>query len=599
MRPAGRDPSAPAASFDDLRPGAGCPSLRFGAAEQEIVAWTLDEVPAAIEAAQAAAESGRWAFGFVAYEAGAGLDPALPAVEPEPGLPLVWFGLADAPAAAPEHDDPSEPGDFHTQQWAIEWSPAEFGERVEAVRAAIGAGETYQCNLTTRMRSRVRGDLFAYYRALAGNQRGGFNAYLDLGRWVVLSASPECFLDWDGHVLSSVPMKGTARRAPTPAGDEAAREALALSPKDRAENVMIVDLIRNDMAKLAVPGSVEVSELFACEKYPTVWQLTSTVRARTRPGIGLVDVFAAMFPCGSVTGAPKVRTMQILAGLESSPRGVYCGAVGYVAPPVAAGGPPRARFNVAIRTVVVDRADDTATYGVGGGITWGSTPAGEYAEVLAKSAVLEAARAPASIDLLETFAVRAGRAVNLAEHLDRMQASAAYFDVPFDRGGALARVGEAADRLGEAVIRLRLRPDGELLIEPRDPGPALDGPVELVIDDVPVDPASPYLTHKTSRREVYEAARARHPGSGDVVLVNSAGRVTETTVANLLVRLGDSWFTPPIGDGCLPGVGRRLELETGRATERSLTVADLRAADEINVVNSARGRRPARLRQRP
>ncbi len=597
MPPAGRDPSIPAASFDDLRPGAACPSLVFPAAEQEIVAWTPDDVPAAIEAAQAAAESGRWAFGFVAYEAGAGLDPALPAAEPEPGLPLVWFGLADAPVAAPERD---EPGEFHTQEWAIEWSREEFGERVEAVRAAIAAGETYQCNLTTRMRSRVRGDLFAYYRALAGSQRGAFNAYLDLGRWVVLSASPECFLDWDGRVLTSVPMKGTARRAPTPARDEAARAALVRSPKDLAENVMIVDLIRNDMTKVARPGSVEVSELFACEKYPTVWQLTSTVRARTRPGIGLVDVFAAMFPCGSVTGAPKVRTMQILAGLESSPRGVYCGAVGYVAPPAGPGGRPRARFNVAIRTVVVDRTDGTATYGVGGGITWGSTPRGEYAEVLAKSAVLEAARAPAAaVDLLETFAVRAGRAVNLAQHLDRMQSSAAYFDVPFERGDALARVDAAAADLGEAVVRLRLRPDGALLIEPRDPDPAPDGPVELVIDDVPVDPASPYLAHKTSRREVYEHARARHPGSGDVVLVNSAGRVTETTVANLLVRLGDSWFTPPVGDGCLPGVGRRLELEAGRVSERSLTVADLRAADEIHVVNSARGRRPARLRQRP
>ena len=593
MPTVGRVPNDPVASFDDLRPGAACPSLSFRAAEQEIVAWTLDEVPAAIEAAQVAAQRGRWAFGYVAYEAGAGLDPTLPAVEAEPGLPLVWFGLADAPVAV----SAAAPGDFHTQEWAIEWSPEEYGERVEAVRAAIAAGETYQCNLTTRMRSRVRGDLFAYYRALAGNQRGGFNAYLDLGRWVVLSASPECFVEWDGHVLTSVPMKGTARRAPTPARDEAARAALASSPKDRAENVMIVDLIRNDMAKLAVPGSVEVSELFACEKYPTVWQLTSTVRARTRPEVGLVDVFAAMFPCGSVTGAPKVRTMQILAGLESSPRGVYCGAVGYVAPPAEPGGRPRARFNVAIRTVVVDRAADTATYGVGGGVTWGSTPQGEYAEVLAKSAVLAAAHAPAAaIDLLETFAVRAGRAVNLAEHLDRMQASAVYFDVPFDRRGVLTRVDEAADRLGEAVIRLRLRPDGELLIEPRDPGPALDGPVELAIDDVPVDPASPYLAHKTSRREVYEAARARHPGSDDVVLVNTAGRVTETTVANLLVRLRDSWFTPAVDDGCLPGVGRRLELETGRVTERSLTVADLRAADEIHVVSSARGRRPARLR---
>jgi para-aminobenzoate synthetase/4-amino-4-deoxychorismate lyase len=256
---------------------------------------------------------------------------------------------------------------------------------VRRVRELIAAGETYQINLTDRLRAAEPGDPEQLYASLAGAQQGAYNAYLDLGRFVIASASPELFLDWTGDTLRTRPMKGTAARDPDPAADAANARRLRASPKERAENVMIVDLLRNDLSRVAALGSVAVTELFALERYPTVWQLTSEITARVRPGAGLVDVFRALFPCGSITGAPKPRSMEIIRDLEAGPRGVYCGAVGMVAPP---GAPFRARFSVAIRTAVVDRRHNTAVYGAGGGITWDSDPAAEHAELLAKAAVL-------------------------------------------------------------------------------------------------------------------------------------------------------------------------------------------------------------------
>ena len=597
--------STPVASLDDLRAGI---HHRFARFDEELVAWSPQEVAGVLEAAEAAARGGRWAVGFVAYEAGAALDPTLPPLDPYPDLPLAWFGLADAPDESPPRAET-----YRIEEWVIDWSSAEHAERVEWVRDAIAAGETYQCNLTTRMRSRLTGDPYGAYLDLLAAQRGAYNAYLDLGRFAVLSASPECFLEWDGTHVHSVPMKGTSRREADPVADAAARDALRASAKDQAENVMIVDLIRNDLTKVAEPGSVETTALLATEAYPTVWQLTSTVTARTRPGTRLLDLFAAMFPCGSVTGAPKRRTMELIAELEDSPRGVYCGVIGYLAPPTSPGGAPRARFNVAIRTVLLDREDGRCSYGVGGGITWGSTPQAEYAEVLAKAAVLTqaAGRAQpgqhlgAGVDLIETFAITGGRAGHLEHHLRRLAESARHFGIRLDLDRARALVTGRAPQLGEAVARLRLTPTGDLALEPRPLTPATAAPVRLAVDDDPghrVDPDgpdAPWLAHKTTRRDVYERARAARPEADDVVLVNAAGHVTETTIANLLVRIGGTWCTPPLRDGCLPGVGRRLALQAGDVEERSITVEELRAAEAIEVVSSTRGRRAAELVEPP
>lgn len=377
--------AAPRARFDDLVAGT---VLEFEAFAEAVVAHRPEDVLPVLRRVQQAVDAGRWAAGYVAYEAALGLDPRFRCHKPAPGRPLVWFGLADRPVRRPSPLPPREPVRL---DWRAQWTEGEHAERLDRVRAAIARGDTYQCNLTTRLVADLPAELVVdaearrrWYAHLAHRQQGSFHAHLETGGLAVLSASPELFLRHEDGVLTVRPMKGTAARAADPEADGQARARLQASEKDRAENVMIVDLMRNDVARVSRTGTVAVTELLACEAYPTVWQLTSSVTGRTLPGTGLPELFAGLFPCGSITGAPKAATMDLIAELEDSPRGVYCGAVGYLAP----GERPRSVFSVAIRTVVADLAAGTAEYGAGGGITWSSTAADEYRELLAKARIL-------------------------------------------------------------------------------------------------------------------------------------------------------------------------------------------------------------------
>jgi para-aminobenzoate synthetase/4-amino-4-deoxychorismate lyase len=350
----------------------------------DLVAEHPRDVVGVLDELDRATADGWWAFGFVAYEAAAGLDPDLAVHEPVEGLPLAWFGVCAPPKSVPMVQRLDTLA-YRVGRWLPKWSQEQHRWRVDLVRQHIADGQTYQCNLTTRMCTEAEGDLLALYADLALAQGGAYNAYVDTGRFAIASASPELFFEITDNVLRMRPMKGTARRGGTPAEDAEILARLRSSEKERAENVMIVDLVRNDVARIAQTGSVSVQWLCRAEQYETVHQLTSEVSAHLRPGIGSAGVFRALFPCGSVTGAPKLRTMQLIRELEGGPRGVYCGAVGMVAP---VGNPFRARFNVAIRTVLVDREAGTASYGTGGGITWDSDPAAEYAELHAKAEVL-------------------------------------------------------------------------------------------------------------------------------------------------------------------------------------------------------------------
>jgi aminodeoxychorismate synthase component I len=369
------------ARFDDLRAGT---ATYFPRAGHVLVATEPEQVVAVLAEAERATSAGSWAFGYVSYEAASGLDPTLPVHDPVEGLPLAWFGICAEPVSVPVVAAPRRRA-YTAGPWRPGWDRAAHDGAVAAVRDRIAAGDTYQVNLTTRMTAPVHGDLAAFYADLALAQRGAYHAYLDLGRFVVAGASPELFFELRGRELRMRPMKGTAPRGPTPAEDVRLATALRASEKDRAENVMIVDLVRNDLSRVATTGSLAVAALCQLESYETVHQLTSEVTAELRPDGHLADVFGALFPCGSVTGAPKRQTMRIIRDLEPTPRGVYCGAVGVLAPPHA---PFRARFNVAIRTACVDRATGTAVYGTGGGITWSSDPVDEYDELIAKTRVL-------------------------------------------------------------------------------------------------------------------------------------------------------------------------------------------------------------------
>jgi para-aminobenzoate synthetase/4-amino-4-deoxychorismate lyase len=357
---------------------------------------------------------------------------------------------------------------------------------------------------------------------------------------------------------------------------------------------MIVDLVRNDLARVATAGTVRVPRLLHAERFATVHQLTSDVTARLRPDVGLTGIFRALFPCGSVTGAPKARTMELIRDVEDSPRGVYCGAIGVVAPP---GAPFRARFSVAIRTVLVDREGGVATYGTGGGITWSSRPAAEYAELLTKARVLEVR--PRDFHLLETMRLEAGRLRSRDAHLARVSASAAYFGFRFDPAAVRAALDARLTGTGDARVRLRCYRDGTVGIDVEElPRPAPDR-VRLAIDPEPIDSTACWPHHKTSLREPYSSRLARHPAADDVVLVNERGEVTESCTANLAVRIDGQWWTPPLDSGCLPGIERARLVADGALRERVLRPADLRRAEDLALVNSLRGRRAAALAAEP
>lgn len=402
--PAWKDEPVISARFDD---DVHDRHLAFPAG-QEVRADELAEVLPALARIEAAVAAGAWAHGFIAYEAAPAFDPVLAVHPPREGLPLLRFELTDGPVAEATDGTVAEPADglvAEAEERAsagaaaglapLEWAPdidaAEHARLVGLVHAAIARGDTYQVNLTARLRAAFDGDASALYAALRARQRGAFSAYVDAGRHAIVSASPECFFTWDDGILMSRPMKGTARRRPEdPLADAAARETLRGSAKEQAENVMIVDLLRNDMQRVAEPGGLDVPALLTVEEYPTVWTMTSTIRTRTQPDASLTDVLSALFPCGSVTGAPKASTMGLIRELESAPRGVYCGAIGCIAPSGRGSGHgPRASFSVPIRTAEIDHERGEAVYGVGGGITWHSEAGAEWDELLAKARILE------------------------------------------------------------------------------------------------------------------------------------------------------------------------------------------------------------------
>ena len=583
------------ARFDDLT-GAS-PSFRLIEPVGVLEATRPDEVVPTIAAAEGAAARGLWVAGFVAYEAALGLDPALQvrshtADDPFARLPLAWFAMFERreETVLPSPRDETPPD---ADAWQPSVDRARYDDAVAKIREHIAAGDTYQVNHTLRLRSTVRGDERGLYRDLCFAQRGAHAAYLNAGRYRVLSASPELFFRIDGDRLTTRPMKGTAPRGRWLDEDEDIRRALTSSVKDRAENAMIVDLLRNDLGRISRTGSVEWSKVFEPERFETVWQLTSTISSTLGAGVGLVDVFRALFPCGSVTGAPKVRTMQLIAELEDSPRGVYCGAVGYLAP--AAAGPPSASFNVPIRTVLVDAETGVAEYGVGGGITFDSSASGEFDETVAKARVLTARRP--SFELLETMRRDPGKPIRrLRQHLDRLGDSATYFGFTLDVEAirvALMAAGEGSER--PVRVRLRLARSGatDIAVTPSDLG--APEPVRLELDDVPVDPSDIFLFHKTTLRRRYEDARARHPDADDTLLVNTRGEITETSVANVAVELDGRWWTPPLDAGLLPGTERAALLAEGTIEERTVTVGEARAAEGLAVFSSSRGWRTAVL----
>ncbi len=571
----------------------GAPRLRhaFGPPREVLVAHALHEVRGVLDAVHAAAQGGAWCLGYVRYEAAAAFDAALQTHAAEG--PLAWFSVHEG--ALPWPDGLQSDGSAEIT-WTDRLPRAEFDASLARIQQAIRDGEVYQVNYTAPLRGTLQGSAGALFAALHRTQPQGYCAHIDAGDSQVLSVSPELFFDWasdaDGGTILARPMKGTAPRGATPEADAAQAQHLRTSPKERAENVMIVDLLRNDISRIAQPHTVRVPRLFHAEALPTVWQMTSDVQARTRKGTTLTDVFAALFPCGSVTGAPKVRAMQLIHALEPAPRGVYCGAVGVVRPHGPSGqGGVAATFNVPIRTVALENRPGTvnATCGIGSGITSGAEAGDEWHEWRHKRAFVERASAP--FDLLETLALDAGQFRHLADHLARMAAAAAHFGIPWDAARVQACVQALAEQHASGTWRVRLLLGGDGV--PRAEAFALQPtqePVRLQLAARAFDEAdSEFVRYKTTRRAHYAAFAPTEPGVFDTVLWNRAGEITESTFGNIALRLDGRWVTPPLSCGLLPGVGRAVALRDGRVAEAVVRLADLPRVQGWAFINSLRG----------
>ena len=531
--------------------------------------------------AETLAAAGAWVAGFLSYEAAPAFDAAFQVHPPQPGLPLLWFGVFDTALGA---EALPAPAGLPHAAWQPGIDRTRFDRDIASILEAIGAGTIFQVNYTFPLHAGFCGDPAALFAQLRAAQPGGYLACIDTGDFSILSASPELFFRREGDLVTAKPMKGTARRGRWQEEDDARAQWLQSSAKNRAENLMIVDVLRNDLSRIAQKGSVKVPALFNVERHPTVLQMTSTVNARLRPGAGIDDIFAALFPCASVTGAPKIKATEIIRQLESGPRGVYCGAVGLMQPGADA------IFNVPIRTVSLDRRQGHGICGIGSGIVWDSQADDEYDEVLLKSRFL--AGAPAAFDILETLGYRAGEWTDLPRHLDRLAASARFFTRPFDAAGCRELLEEQARHAGAAPMRVRILLDENAVVRTQwapAPDPVAE-PAAFIVATRPVDSSNPWLYHKTTRREVYEQAVADLPeGVFDALLWNERGELTEFTRGNLVIDIDGERLTPPGHCGLLNGCLRAAMVASGAVREAVLRPDDLERADAVWFVNSLRG----------
>ncbi len=521
-----------------------------------------------------------------AYEAAGSFDPELRTQKPSGTV--AWIALYDRWSHAQYLPHNSQPA--HLSEFSPACSESRYRERFAEVQAQLQRGNSYQVNLTFPFTGNFKGDPFHFFCSRYRAQEVSYAAYLNLGEQVLASLSPELFFSLRAGRLITKPMKGTARRGRTLEEDNIAAANLRGSEKNRAENVMILDMMRNDLSRIAREGSVQVTSLCEVERYRSVLQMTSTVEAETEAS--LPEVFAALFPCASVTGAPKAKTMDIIRDLEMTPRGFYAGSIGFFDPMVDC-----AQFNVAIRTAIFTQANQQMSYHVGSGIVADSDGRQEYAECLQKAAIIK--EPPQEISLFETMRWEPESGYLLLDrHLERLERSARYFNFCFDKNKARALL---ASRSWPEMrrVKLSLRADSELLLED-GPVPEKQSPVRLAIAAEPVDTRNVFLFHKTSSRSVYEEAKASTSTDfDDVLLWNEQGEITETTIANIAVYLDNHWYTPTINSGLLGGVLRAELLSQGKLRERPIMLQEIRAGTPIARLNALRGWEKAVLQAPP
>ncbi len=576
----------PYIQFDAFGGIPGERSLRFGGYQGCYTASTLSEVTPLLDTLQSLCDRGLIVVGFLSYEAACGINSHLPEGAVLDAFPYAWFAVYSDVVENDAEDDSISNEILQFSESDLSYCA--YSHAVQAIRSFIQAGDSYQINYTMPLIIPFHGDPKGLYQAVCQGQESSYCAYIDMGRYVIVSASPELFFRTDQDVITTRPMKGTRARGCEANDDTLQAAALAASEKDRAENLMIVDLLRNDLAKIAQPGSVSVTSLFDIEKYPTVWQMTSTIRAQLKTGVGLKETLHALFPCGSVTGAPKKRSMEIIRMLETAPRGVYCGAIGY-----AESG--RNCFSVPIRTVVIDREGGFATLCVGSGITADSDELLEYRECLSKARFATAAPRIKHA-LIETFRVENGAVWHLDEHMSRLNASAIYFGYPLEMGALKCQILARVSKVVTAHRgRLVVAPDGtwDLSLTPFVPENR-----DLVVSFAALRVASddPYRYHKTTNRQIFDQAREACTECDEVLFLNERGELTEGSYHSVVLKRAGALVTPALHCGVLPGVFRQTLLQAGEVTEQCLYKDDVLDAEEIWLVNSLRGWRRAQIK---
>ncbi len=592
----------------------------FVAPSRICVANTPPDIAELFAEIERAVAAGHKAAGYFSYECGNCFEPRASLPPLPAGEPLAWFGIYersyrfDHSTGTFEDEEPPQLSHYRdvlkakAEESSVEVEFAlteqEYAQRIHAIHEWIRAGDVYQLNFTAPYRLKVHGSMASLYAMLRARQPVEYGAFLHTQQGDhILSLSPELFFRIDGHDgerrITTKPMKGTTARGRTTQEDRERAEWLRNDPKNRAENLMIVDLLRNDLGRLAKFGTVHTEKMFAVERYSTLWQMTSTVSGDLRPDAKFGDIFRALFPCGSVTGAPKIRAMQLLAELEERPRGVYTGAIGFFSP-------QRTVFNVAIRTL--EMRGDEGTMGVGSGIVIDSVAADEYGECRLKAEFLHPAQRRSAPDaelnerfmLIETILWNAAYPL-LDLHLDRLEDSADYFGFPCDRGQTKLALEEHARTFFENAprkVRLLLDADGGLHISSEIIAGTANDPGRVCIAVERTNSSDRWLYHKTTRRALYaqEYKRAAEKGFDDALFLNERDQVTEGAISNVFIEKAGRLFTPPIESGVLPGVYRRHLLQKRPdIEERLVTLNDLRNADAVYICNAVRGLRKVQL----
>lgn len=589
--------------LDDARESGASDAQLFENPREIFIAQHPGEVSAVLDAAERARrETGGTLAGYLAYEAGLALEERLmPLAEARTGAvgPLVWLALFDEATTIPSAQVPAwiaansegEPAPS-IGPMQPELSTGGYFEAFEALQEAIRAGDIYQANLTMQLSGSTRGDPLALYGAIRPSANAGYGGVIFDGSHWLLSFSPELFFTLHGRAAKAKPMKGTRPRGRDAEEDAQLHRELGSSVKDRAENLMIVDLLRNDLSRVAVPGSVKVDHPFTIESYPTVHTMVSTIRAELPEGAGAMDMIRALFPCGSITGAPKIRAMELIQQVERDARGPYCGAIGRI----DANGD--AAFNVAIRTVRLTPGENgtgRATMGVGGAIVADSTALSEWRECLIKADFVR--QAAAGFDLIETMGFDPEKGIPLLElHLERMKASAAELGFAFDRHAARNQIQALCFELDTpARLRLLLARSGATTLQTAPLPAPCEGPVECALVPLPVVTGDWRLRHKSTDRGFYEMSLelAKDAGASEALLIRDDGLLTEGSFTSIFVERDGVLLTPPLALGLLPGVLRRSLIEAGRAREAELRVVDL--AGGFYLGNAVRGLMPARL----